>query len=167
MGTDRGGAADHPGLHGLIRVHGARPQDLLRRALGLHRRALLHQGPVGLGRCCTRSRRTSSSRKGYLALLIGVLGTTISPYLFFWQSMHRIEDMREEPAGGDEAAGAHATSRDWRRPRNSPRVASTCSRGWESRTLVMFAIIVATAVTLDRHGHHVIDRLAGAGGRRR
>ena len=38
--------------------------------------------------------------KGYLALLIGVLGTTISPYLFFWQSMHRIEDMRDEAAGG-------------------------------------------------------------------
>jgi len=38
--------------------------------------------------------------KGYLALLVGVLGTTISPYLFFWQSMHRIEDMREETAGG-------------------------------------------------------------------
>ena len=36
----------------------------------------------------------------YIALLVGVLGTTISPYLFFWQSMHRIEDMREEDAGG-------------------------------------------------------------------
>jgi len=36
----------------------------------------------------------------YVSLLVGVLGTTISPYLFFWQSMHRIEDMREEDAGG-------------------------------------------------------------------
>src|ERR1035438_7267511 len=28
--------------------------------------------------------------KTYLALLVAVLGTTISPYLFFWQSAHRI-----------------------------------------------------------------------------
>ena len=27
---------------------------------------------------------------GYIALLVGVLGTTISPYLFFWQSAHRL-----------------------------------------------------------------------------
>jgi Mn2+/Fe2+ NRAMP family transporter len=38
--------------------------------------------------------------RDYIALLIGVLGTTISPYLFFWQSMHRVEEMREEDAGG-------------------------------------------------------------------
>ena len=38
--------------------------------------------------------------KDYLALFIAVLGTTISPYLFFWQSAHRLEEMRDEPAGG-------------------------------------------------------------------
>jgi len=32
----------------------------------------------------------------YLALIVAVLGTTISPYLFFWQSAHRIEELREE-----------------------------------------------------------------------
>src|ERR1700738_1719358 len=35
--------------------------------------------------------------KTYLALLVGVLGTTISPYLFFWQSAHRLEEMRTLP----------------------------------------------------------------------
>jgi Mn2+/Fe2+ NRAMP family transporter len=44
--------------------------------------------------------------KDYIGLLVGVLGTTISPYLFFWQTMHRVEDMREEPAGGDRAHAA-------------------------------------------------------------
>src|ERR1022692_4285018 len=29
--------------------------------------------------------------RAYLALLVAVLGTTISPYLFFWQSAHRLE----------------------------------------------------------------------------
>src|SRR5471032_3297051 len=33
--------------------------------------------------------------KTYLSLLVAVLGTTISPYLFFWQSAHRLEDMRD------------------------------------------------------------------------
>ena len=41
--------------------------------------------------------------RAYLALLVAVLGTTISPYLFFWQSAHRLEEMREEPAGGARA----------------------------------------------------------------
>ena len=38
--------------------------------------------------------------KAYLSLLVAVLGTTISPYLFFWQSAHRLEEMRDEPEGG-------------------------------------------------------------------
>src|SRR5579863_6413726 len=41
--------------------------------------------------------------KAYLALLVAVLGTTISPYLFFWQSAHRLEEMRDEPEGGPHA----------------------------------------------------------------
>src|SRR6202521_1381513 len=39
--------------------------------------------------------------RSYIALLVAVLGTTISPYLFFWQSMHRLEKMRDEPEGGN------------------------------------------------------------------
>jgi Mn2+/Fe2+ NRAMP family transporter len=39
---------------------------------------------------------------GFVALLVAVLGTTISPYLFFWQSAHRLEEMRDEREGGDE-----------------------------------------------------------------
>jgi len=50
----------------------------------------------------------------YVALLVGVLGTTISPYLFFWQSMHRIEDMREEDAGGTSTASLAASFSDRR-----------------------------------------------------
>jgi Mn2+/Fe2+ NRAMP family transporter len=39
----------------------------------------------------------------YIALLVAVLGTTISPYLFFWQAMHRVEEMQEEDLGGERA----------------------------------------------------------------
>jgi NRAMP (natural resistance-associated macrophage protein)-like metal ion transporter len=92
--------------------------------------------------------------KGFLALLIAVLGTTISPYLFFWQSMHRIEDMRDEKAGGEKPLALT------RRSRMAAAKKVSTSRfdvftGMGISNAVMFAIIVATAVTLDTHGHHV------------
>ena len=46
----------------------------------------------------------------YIALLVAVLGTTISPYLFFWQAMHRVEEMREEDLGGDRPGPARAAA---------------------------------------------------------
>jgi Mn2+/Fe2+ NRAMP family transporter len=39
----------------------------------------------------------------YIAFFVAVLGTTISPYLFFWQSADRLEEMRLEPEGGHSA----------------------------------------------------------------
>jgi Mn2+/Fe2+ NRAMP family transporter len=99
----------------------------------------------------------------YLGLLVAVLGTTISPYLFFWQSLHRVEEMRDEREGGARAAplrerGAKAARR----------------KQWTSRfdvlggmafsNLVMFSIIVTTAVTLGKHGKHNIQSAADAAG---
>jgi Mn2+/Fe2+ NRAMP family transporter len=40
--------------------------------------------------------------KQYMLLLVAVLGTRSRPYLFFWRSAHRIEELRDEPEGGDE-----------------------------------------------------------------
>src|SRR6201987_5902917 len=40
---------------------------------------------------------TISLEKEYLAALIAVLGTTISPYLLFWQSGEEVEQMESEP----------------------------------------------------------------------
>jgi len=92
--------------------------------------------------------------KPYFALLIGVLGTTISPYLFFWQSMNRVEDMRAEPEGGDRPVALR------RRVPKAARLKTKRSRfdvfsGMAISNVVMFAIIVATATTLGSHGHHV------------
>jgi Mn2+/Fe2+ NRAMP family transporter len=86
--------------------------------------------------------------KGFIALLIAVLGTTISPYLFFWQSMHRIEDMREERAGGDQPKALTRRSRVAAAKKQSTSRFDVFS-GMGISNLVMFAIIVATAVTLD------------------
>jgi Mn2+/Fe2+ NRAMP family transporter len=69
----------------------------------------------------------------YVALLVGVLGTTISPYLFFWQSLHRIEDMREEDAGGSRPLPLRVAPA-LTRTESSPGAVSTCSPAWRSPT---------------------------------
>jgi NRAMP (natural resistance-associated macrophage protein)-like metal ion transporter len=90
--------------------------------------------------------------KTYLALLVAVLGTTISPYLFFWQSAHRIEEMRDAPEGGAEPLPLKRLSR--RRARRKERTSRLdVFTGMAFSNIVMFAIIVATAQTL--HIHHV------------
>lgn len=92
--------------------------------------------------------------KAFIATLIAVLGTTISPYLFFWQGLHRIEEMRAEPAGGDRPLILR------RRSPIEAKEKQSMSRfdvffGMGFSNIVMFAIIVATAATLGSHGHHV------------
>ncbi len=89
--------------------------------------------------------------KVYLALLVAVLGTTISPYLFFWQSAHRLEEMRDEPEGGAKAQPLkrQSAARAQRKQRTSRL---DVFAGMTFSNVVMFAIIVATAQTL--HVHH-------------
>ena len=90
--------------------------------------------------------------KTYLALLVAVLGTTISPYLFFWQSAHRIEEMRDAPEGGDKPLPLKRLSR--RRAGKKERMSRLdVFTGMAFSNVVMFAIIVATAQTL--HIHHL------------
>jgi NRAMP (natural resistance-associated macrophage protein)-like metal ion transporter len=92
--------------------------------------------------------------KTYLALLVAVLGTTISPYLFFWQSAHRLEEMRDEPEGGAKAQplGQQSPTRARRKQRTSRLDVFV---GMTFSNVVMFAIIVATAQTL--HAHHITN----------
>ena len=97
----------------------------------------------------------------YVALLVAVLGTTISPYLFFWQSMHRLEEMREEDAGGNRAQPLS------KRDRISAAKKERRSRfdvfsGMAFSNVVMFAIMVTTAATIGKHGKHTISSAAQA-----
>jgi Mn2+/Fe2+ NRAMP family transporter len=97
----------------------------------------------------------------YLALLVGVLGTTISPYLFFWQTAHRVEELEEEDIGGDVAVPLR------RRSRSDAAGKTRRSRfdvftGMGLSNIVMFAIIVATASTLGAHGITKINSAADA-----
>ncbi len=46
--------------------------------------------------------------RDYLITIVAVLGTTISPYLFFWQAESEVEDTQEAPECRTAEAGARA-----------------------------------------------------------
>jgi NRAMP (natural resistance-associated macrophage protein)-like metal ion transporter len=81
----------------------------------------------------------------YLAVLVGILGTSISPYLFFWQAAQEVE---EERAAGRRSVAARkgATSQELARSRND------VVTGMFFSNLVMYFIILTTAATLHAHG---------------
>ena len=99
--------------------------------------------------------------KDYFALLIAVLGTTISPYLFFWQSLHRLEDMRDEPEGGNRPVPLPG-----RPPQDAASKQSTARfdvfSGMAFSNIIMFAIIVSAASSLGAHGVHNITSASQA-----
>lgn len=97
----------------------------------------------------------------YLGLVVGVLGTSISPYMFFWQSAQRVEELRAEPLGGDEAAPlSDRSAGEAKRRLTNGRV--DVFTGMAFSVLIMFAIMVATAATLGSHGKAVTSAAEAA-----
>ena len=81
----------------------------------------------------------------YFAVLVGIFGTTISPYLFFWQAAQEVEEERE--AGRTTVAQRKgASAEELRRSRNDIVI------GMFFSNLVMYFIILTTAATLNVHG---------------
>lgn len=81
----------------------------------------------------------------YLSVLVGILGTTISPYLFFWQAAQEVEE--ERGAGRITLAQRKgATEAELRHSRND------IVTGMLFSNLVMYFIILTTAATLNAHG---------------
>jgi NRAMP (natural resistance-associated macrophage protein)-like metal ion transporter len=83
--------------------------------------------------------------KSYLAVLVGILGTTISPYLFFWQAAQEVE---EDRAHGKVTVAQRrgATDEELRTAKND------VVTGMLFSNLVMYFIILTTAATLHAHG---------------
>lgn len=81
----------------------------------------------------------------YAATLVAILGTTISPYLFFWQSSHEVEERK--------AAGR---CRLWQRRGATDEelryAAWDVNTGMFFSNVVMYFIILATAATLHQAG---------------
>lgn len=79
------------------------------------------------------------------AMLVAILGTTISPYLFFWQTSEEVEE--EKSAGHSTLALRRGATTKELKLRNID-----VSVGAFFSNMVMFFIILTTAVTLNRHG---------------
>ncbi len=80
------------------------------------------------------------------AVIVGVLGTTISPYLFFWQASEEVEDMHRRRGRPLIGRGAGAAQPELRRMRWD-----TWS-GMFYSDLAAYFVILATAVTLHVGG---------------
>lgn len=92
----------------------------------------------------------------YLTAIVAVFGTTISPYLFFWQSAEEVEDMRAHPRRLDLL---HA-------PQQAPgalhRIELDTVVGMGLSNTVALAIVATSAATLHLHGITTIDTSAQA-----
>ena len=79
------------------------------------------------------------------ATLVAILGTTISPYLFFWQASEEVEEEKSE-GQSTLAQRRGATEEELGLRKIDVGVGAFFSN------MVMFFIILTTAVTLNRHG---------------
>ena len=87
--------------------------------------------------------------RGFLAVLVAILGTTISPYLFFWQAAQEVEE--EQYAEPGSPPRERATDADLKSARADTTV------GMFFSNLIMYFIILTTAATLHAHGQHEIS----------
>lgn len=87
-----------------------------------------------------------STDKSYLTVVVAILGTTISPYLFFWQAEEEVEEVKErEGAKPLERAPSQARS-------ELKRIRVDTLVGMGLSNLVALFIIVTTAATLHARG---------------
>ena len=83
----------------------------------------------------------------YLTVVVAVLGTTISPYLFFWQASQEAEEVRVRPEEHPlKSAPAQA-------PRQLRRIRIDTYAGMAVSNAVAFFIMLTAAATLHAHGY--------------
>jgi Mn2+/Fe2+ NRAMP family transporter len=82
----------------------------------------------------------------FLTTLVAVLGTTISPYLFVWQSSQEAEEQRIDPAKRPLKENSATKQREMRRIRIDMIVGMAISN------IIAISIIITTAATLHAKG---------------
>ena len=82
--------------------------------------------------------------RDFLSLLVAILGTTISPYLFFWQAAEEVEEERAMGKNAEQRKGA--TDEELRKQRTDVMT------GMFFSNFIMYFIILTTAATLHAHG---------------
>ncbi|MCX6292146.1 MAG: divalent metal cation transporter [Bacteroidetes bacterium] len=86
--------------------------------------------------------------KEYMSILVGILGTTISPYLFFWQASMEVEEVQQKKIVVDKTILSNM------------RV--DVNFGTFFSNVVMFFIILTTGTVLFNAGIHRIDTVEQA-----
>ncbi len=93
---------------------------------------------------------------GYLTVLVAILGTTISPYLFFWQASQEVEDLQAEPLGKplvkDQKGGEKAIE----------RIRLDTMVGMAISNLIALAILISMAAVAAKSGASTIETSAQA-----
>jgi Mn2+/Fe2+ NRAMP family transporter len=82
----------------------------------------------------------------YWMMLVAVLGTTVSPYMFFWQAALEVEEQRTTPGARPLKRSAHQAEPELVRIRVDTYIGMAIANG------VAFFIILTAAVTLHVHG---------------
>lgn len=92
----------------------------------------------------------------FMTMVVAVFGTTISPYMFFWQSSQEVEDLGPDPAKRSLLNTPELADSELRRIRLDTWTGmAVCS-------LIAFFIVLTTAVTLHVNGITHIDSAAQA-----
>ena len=89
---------------------------------------------------------TITWRADYLTVVVAILGTTISPYLFFWQAESEVEDCKERPGSRPLVRAPGQSATEFRRIRWDTYTGMALSN------LVALFIVLTTAATLHAHG---------------
>lgn len=93
---------------------------------------------------------TIEFNKEYIGILVGILGTTISPYLFFWQASMEVEEMK------------HKKKHLMVNKKIIHEMKEDVDFGMSFSGLVMFFIILTTGTVLYNSGIHQIDTVEQA-----
>lgn len=92
----------------------------------------------------------------YVTTVVAVFGTTISPYLFFWQASQEVEEIKASASLQPLIKAPHLA------PANFRRIKIDTAIGMGFSNMVAFFIMLTTAVTLHAHGVFQIDTAAQA-----
>ncbi|HKB82043.1 MAG TPA: Nramp family divalent metal transporter [Burkholderiales bacterium] len=92
----------------------------------------------------------------FVAVVVAVFGTTISPYLFFWQASQEVEELR----GGNGTSSLTSTPEDARLQMRRIKLDTYVGMGFSN--LIAFFIILSAAVTLHVAGITQIQTSAQA-----
>ncbi len=95
--------------------------------------------------------------KDYMMNIVAVLGTTISPYLFFWQANEEVEDEQAAMTGKSTNTNLPAPNR-----KHIKMMRWDTLVGMTFSNVINFFVIDATAITLGAHGMHNIQTATDA-----